>query len=336
MDRDADLRALQALSEHPQRANMATLARSVTRAMAETRCAEVAALPDQARATTLTREQATTPFGNALDVIERGPRTAEERALARALAALALRERPPETPEDCDRAANDVLWLGAHTAFDATPLLDEALGTSARPMWSALGHAFVAQARREPDTEVRGELARRPRGAVATALLALTGISALLHLTRLLGRLVLTYRTPAVITCSGDGSLRVAWRVELLGKTLREQDVVIPPGGLSRASREVRYPALALYAGLLALALGSLIGVSALMDGIRAASPALFTAGLAIVAFGIATDFVLSSVAPGARGRCRLLLVPKRGGALCIGDVDLGAADRALLRLAGR
>jgi hypothetical protein len=95
----------------------------------------------------------------------------------------------------------------------------------------------------------------------------------------------------------------------------------------------VRYPRIALYAGLLALAVGSYVGVSAFVDGVRAASPSLLASGLAIVALGLALDFALSSVAPGARGRCRLLLVPRDGAKLCVAGVDAARADALLARL---
>jgi hypothetical protein len=45
-------------------------------------------------------------------------------------------------------------------------------------------------------------------------------------------------------------------------------------------------------------------------------------------------DFVLSSIVPGVRGRCRVLLVPRSGRRLCVGAVDVRAADAMLARLA--
>lgn len=183
---------------------------------------------------------------------------------------------------------------------------------------------------------VRGEMVARPRGAFATAVLALTGISLARHVTRRVARITLDYRRPAEIALSGDGGIRVRWRTELLGRTLREEEVIVPRSGLARASRDVHYPALPLYAGLLALALGSYVGMSAFVDGLRASSPSLLMAGMAIVVVGIAIDFALSSIAPGRLGKCRVLLVPRRGAALCIGGVDRAIADALLARLARR
>jgi hypothetical protein len=173
-----------------------------------------------------------------------------------------------------------------------------------------------------------------PRGPVATALLALTGILFVVQGVRLLGRLALAYRKPAELTLADDGGVRVRWRVELLGRTLRDRQALLPRAALLRATREIRYPRLALYAGLLALAVGSYIGVTAFVDGVRAASPSLLASGLAIFALGLALDFALSSIAPGARGRCRLLLSQRGGAALCLGGVDPQRADAILAHLA--
>jgi hypothetical protein len=91
-----------------------------------------------------------------------------------------------------------------------------------------------------------------------------------------------------------------------------------------------------MYAGLLALAVGSYVGVEAFVDGVRAASPSLLAAGLGFVVAGIALDFGFSSLGPGARGRCRLLLVPRDGAKLCVGGVDPSIADAMLARLASQ
>jgi hypothetical protein len=386
MEVDADVRAYDALLGHPRVADLVAMSRAWMTAAAETRRTErqQERMAQMATELRVGRDDAATPFGNALDVLERGPEDDAERALACALAAHVVAMHPPRDDDD-DRAANEVLWLATHTPFDATGLLDRALGDGASKLWDAfadrirridrgtlptlgrgealvaavalassrakgasrhaaalasevrdpkLSHVLGARAGAEPVEPLVGQMTPAPRGPVATALLALTGILLVVQAARLLGRLVLAYKKPAELTLSDDGGVRVRWRVELLGRTLRDRDVLVPRASLQRATREVRYPRLALYAGLLALALGSYVGVSAFVDGVRAASPSLLGSGLVIVALGLALDFALSSIAPGARGRCRLLLVPKEGAKLCLGDVDSRLADAVLARLA--
>jgi hypothetical protein len=282
---DAAGRAYEALSKHPRLADLAAVAGAAVAG---------GGAGEKARELGLAREDGATDFGNALEVLERGARNDDERALAAALCAHAVARQPG--------LAGRLL-----TVENATP---------AATM-----------------TPVVGELAPAPRGPVATGLLAFTGILFVANAARLLGRWVLAYRRPAEMTLSEDGAVRVHWRTELLGRTLRDRSVVVPRTGLARATRDVRYPSLALYAGLLALAVGSWVGVAAFVDGVRAASPSLLAWGLAIVALGLAIDFALSSLAPGARGRCRLLLVPRDGHGLCIAGVDTARADAVLARL---
>ncbi len=330
------------------------------------------------------RADAETPYGNALKVLEHGPEGAAERALAQALWAHAVAEAPRSRTEDEDRLVADLLWLATHTPYDATPLLDRALGDDAADLWKAIAdrvrriddgrgaalgraeavvgcaalagstskaaadlrtvlagqlrdpvlvHVLGAGAREEAsELRLAAQLVATPRGPVATTLLAVTGILFVLRAAAIIGRLALAYRTPTEVSLSNAG-IRVRTRIEMLGRTLREREQIIPRESLVRVVREVRYPRAAFYAGLLALVVGSWIGVRALVDGVRAASPSLLLVGLVIVALGVAADFVLGSILPGSRGRCRLAFVPKSGHTVWIGDVDARRADEVLARV---
>jgi hypothetical protein len=91
-----------------------------------------------------------------------------------------------------------------------------------------------------------------------------------------------------------------------------------------------------MYAGLFALAVGSYFGVSLFIDGARAGSPELLGLGALVVAIGVALDFALVNAAPLARGRCSVVVVPRKGAALALGSVDATQADAGLGRLAAR
>jgi hypothetical protein len=386
MEVEVDVRAYEALSQNAHVADLAAITRALMTIASETR--RVDRHPERvtqlASELQLTHEQATTPFGNALDVLSRGPESAPERALACALAAHAIAAHPPTQRDEEERMAHELLWLATHTPHDATGLLDRALGERAANLWGAIadhvrridqgtlrslgrGEALVAAValassstsgaataalalatdvgdrgiarvlgarhETEPEEPMVGEMTSAPRGPVATAALALTGVLLAVHLLRLLGRVALAYKRPAQVTFCEQGGVRVKWRVEILGRTLRDWDVVVPRGALMRATREVRYPRVALYAGLVALAAGSYVGVSCLVDGVRATSPSLLASGLAIIALGLGLDFALARVAPGARARCTVTFVPRRGAPLCVGNVDVRRADAFLARL---
>ncbi|HEY4013665.1 MAG TPA: hypothetical protein VGM06_10020 [Polyangiaceae bacterium] len=386
---DADVRAFDALIQHPRLADLTAIARSQMTAAAQTRRLERRAdqVAKLAREMGLSHDEALTPFGNALDVLARGPEGEAERALASGLAGHVLAMYPPKGPDDESRFASDLLWLADHTHFDATGLVDHALGDAAAPIWDAIADrvrridegglpgrgealigaaalaassapvaarraaALAAEARDRKlarvlrgggpgsakETAIACEMAPAPRGAVATTLLALSGVLLAMHAARLFGRFALAYKRPAEIALTQDGgdpALRVRWRVEMLGRTLRDRSVMIPRAGLLRAAREVRYPRPALHAGLLSLAIGSYLGLSTFVDGVRGASPSLLASGVGIVALGLALDFLLSTLWPGVRGRCRVVFVPRGGAPLCVGNITADRADAVLAVLA--
>lgn len=182
---------------------------------------------------------------------------------------------------------------------------------------------------------VAGELAAPPRGPVATFFMGLFGWLLVSHLARLIGRFALQYRRPAEVSITAQG-IKVRSTTKLLGKVVRESETVIPLDGLARATREVRFPRLGTYAGLVALAIGSYVGVSWFIDGIRTASFSMATVGLLVVLAGVALDFALVSLLPGRKGRCRLVFVPRRGAATCVGWVNAVEADALLKGLSPR
>ena len=176
-----------------------------------------------------------------------------------------------------------------------------------------------------------GVLQRAPRHPVWTFLLGITGLLAIGHLAALLARLTLGIRRPATLTITPAG-LRLEQRTLLLGRELRNRETLVPLDALLRITREVRYARTSLYVGLAAIAFGTYVGVGFFVDGLRApgGSPSLVGMGLLLMLGGLGLDYALSSLADAARGRCRLVLVPVRGRALCIGGLDPRRTDAAL------
>ena len=216
---------------------------------------------------------------------------------------------------------------------EARSLADDARDPIVRALLSGTAAAPTSPEGPEaPVAVLTGEIVPAPRSPIALIFLGFTGILALMHLGRLLGQVALRYRRPAELRVSSKG-LVIHTKTELLGKTLKERDIHIPIESLLRATREVRYPRLALYVGLGALALGSYVGISIFVDGARAGSPELLGIGLLLVVVGIALDYVLSNLVPSGARRCRVVFEPRKGPSIAIGKIDPLRADEALNRL---
>jgi hypothetical protein len=186
-----------------------------------------------------------------------------------------------------------------------------------------------------PSGALHGQLSPPPRAPWATVLLAVSGLLVALHGVRLLARLVLAFRQRAEVRLTEAGVVIHA-RAEMLGRPLYDRENLLPRGGLVRATRDVRFPSLPMYAGLVALALGSYVGVGLVVDGVRAASASMFGAGALIALTGLGIDFALASLIPGTTGKCRIIFVPRRGRTFCVAGITPGDADRLLAELAGQ
>lgn len=215
-------------------------------------------------------------------------------------------------------------WLSSLREHDCAELAERARQVSVGP--SADG-----------DQPIRGDLAPTPRHPVVIALLALTGVLFVIRGLRALGRLVLLRRTPTSVSLSERG-LELFARKEILGRVLSERRMIVPIEEIRSVEREVRFPRLGLYVGLLALALGSLVGTQLFIDGLRVAglSFPLIGIGLALVALGIVLDLFLTGSGDTLRGRCRLVVTTHRGKGWAVGDLEPSGVDRLLTELSMR
>ena len=110
----------------------------------------------------------------------------------------------------------------------------------------------------------------------------------------------------------------------------------MPLANLARVTREVRFARAGLYAGLVALVLGTYFGMGVFVDGLRVpgGSLPLLSMAVAMVVLGLVIDFALSSLSDSARGKCRIVIVPQTGKRLCVGSLDPISADAMLNSIA--
>jgi hypothetical protein len=250
----------------------------------------------------------------------------DREGLWRALARIA--SEPAEVAADFGRteALLAAAALGsAQSAAAASPRTRALARVEDPPVRALLAAGGIAG---EP---LRGELLPTPFGAVATAILALTLVLGAAQLVRLVARLAFGYQRPAAFTLTERG-LELTYRVELLGKVLKERTQLVPLANLSSVTREVQYPRAGLYAGLAALVIGTYFGMGLFVDAVRVpgGSSSLLAMAVALIVAGLALDFVLSSGLDGLRGRCRLLVEPRKGKAICLGAIDALKADEML------
>jgi hypothetical protein len=221
--------------------------------------------------------------------------------------------------------------LRASPSSRAGELADELAQSAADPLVRlALERGSAADAAKP----LHGELTWQPRGAVVTALLAFTGILLVRAIAYAIARFAFGYRRPTELRLTERG-LELSHRTELLGRVLRDRNVVVPLDNLATVCREVRYARLGLYGGLGALVAGTYLGVGLMADGLRVpgGSPSLLGLGLLLVAIGLALDFVLSTLLDPVRRTVRLIILPRRGPGFCVRGVDAIRADATLERL---
>lgn len=245
----------------------------------------------------------------------------------RAVARIAL--DPAEVMPDFGRteALLAAAALGASLSAEAASPRTRALARVEDQQTRAL--LAVGGVAREP---LLGELLPTPFRPLTTAVLAVTLVLGVYQLGRLVGRLAFGYRRPASFTLTERG-LELTYRVEMLGKVLKERTLLVPLPNLAGVTREVQFPRAGLYAGLAALVIGTYFGMGLFVDALRVpgGSSSLLSMAVALIVAGLAIDFLLSSGLDGMRGRCRLLVEPRKGRAICVGAID---ADRADVMLA--
>ncbi len=117
----------------------------------------------------LTREAGATSLGHVIEVLERGPESADERELARSLAASAIRFALTQSQGSVDEAVRAAVWLAAHSAFDASNELGQHLSNAA--VANALAErAVMSEAAGTTGTAARGE------ALVAASILGAAGL----------------------------------------------------------------------------------------------------------------------------------------------------------------
>lgn len=276
---------------------------------------------------TLAQENLWGDLGALVREVDAAGLASERRAEALVAAAALARSPAPEAVALCEALCDEL----------SDPVLRSLLVLPASGGASAVSELEPATAPASDDVEdliLAGELVAAPVRPWALVLWCLTGLILVRYALRWLARHLLRLRRPAELRVSAAG-VTVASRVDLLGRTVRSAEAHIPRANLARAVREVRYPRLALYAGLLALAVGTYLGASLFVDGVRAGSPSLLALGAAVFGLGLLVDLIFGVVLPGRQGKVRVIIVPRKGATVALLAPQAEGATAALRRLSG-
>jgi len=185
------------------------------------------------------------------------------------------------------------------------------------------------------EAAIHGRLSPTPRSPFLTVLFAVSGFLLLRSVAILVGDHILGLKRAARLELTPSG-VELKAKVALLGRELRDVSTTYPIKNLAVVTREVRFPGLPVYAGLLALLVGTWSGVSFLAWGVQSASPRLIGYGLLALIVGVALDLAIMSLVPGLTGKCRLVLSAKGGPPVCVSHLDAQAADRFVADLSRR
>lgn len=210
-----------------------------------------------------------------------------------------------------------------------SPALDEAT----RLLASTLAGDGAGEA--EPSSlRLQGVLGRAPRARATEALRWLSGWAIVAWALRAIAS-VLGLRRRAEVRLGARG-LEVRTELSLLGRTVRERTETWSLDALEGAGREVRYPAVHLLVGAVALSVGVLFGGLMLFDGARSGELVLLLLAAALVLGGAGLDLALDVLLPARRREVVVDLAARARSPLRIRRVGVHEADTFLRALRGR
>lgn len=155
--------------------------------------------------------------------------------------------------------------------------------------------------------EVSGRAAPPPRGSFWSVLLAITGVSLLIGLGRLLARYILGRRSTGTARLEGD-QLVLHTEVQMAGRQLSSSRQTFSRPQVASARLETRYPALPTLVGMLGLGTGVILGLIWLLDGIQGEFTPWILAGVGALMAGVVLDLGLSSLSASLPGQVTLVL----------------------------
>ena len=152
-----------------------------------------------------------------------------------------------------------------------------------------------------------GQACGRPVRSVGRVVLGMSGLLVFIGLGKLIGRFVLGYRRAGELTVS-DGDVTYVEKTRLAGREIRSTTEVIKRNDVLSVEIEHRYPYLLTIAGMASLALGVIVGVVWIMDGVQGEFVPWILSGVGVLLAGVLLDLALTTVSASMPGKVVLAL----------------------------
>jgi hypothetical protein len=273
------------------------------------------------------------PYRFVSDLLSSSTRTALIEVLETGLLAA---QDGPSAPAFRARAMLRIQVLAALEQKEARLVLRRAAESSSDPAVRAAAREAIGDAPLSPaeGVELRGLVGRMPRFSVPRLLSHLVGFTLLAGLGRAFAYLM-GYENEARVRLE-QRALHVHRETRLFGRTLRVRDTSYTLSQVDCATREVRAAALPLLLGAGALAVGTVLGIVWLSDGMARGDANLLVSALLAFVAGVSIDMFLSGWAKLRSQRAGFEMDVDKRCVLALRRVDADQAQRLVEQIARR
>ena len=159
----------------------------------------------------------------------------------------------------------------------------------------------------EMQTNIQGQLQKKPMWAPVRILFAITGLSLIWGGIIIASRYLLRLQTTATATLS-EGLLTINATHSLLGREFKKTRTITPNTRIQAVQIEKRRRIVHLMVGFGFLTVGVFSGVHWILNGLGAGYPYLFLIGAGVIIAGIAIDLILNQLIPDGNGRSSVII----------------------------
>lgn len=212
-------------------------------------------------------------------------------------------EGQDEVTPEADEAEADEAEPDAESAPEATPEPASEPASRSAPSVAAPTESASEAGALRLEGQASGALLPGP----VRVLMAVTGVSLVVGLVKLLLRFVLGLRREGRVEIN-DGKLRLEETTRFAGREIKAEREHFGREAIVSARLETRYPYLPTLLGLAGLGLGVIFGLLWLLDGIQGEFTPWILAGVGALLTGVVLDLGLTALASSMPGKTTVVL----------------------------